>query len=72
MHKMSTHSGKIKPIKIAASKRKSWPNKSIEIPKVATKKIIQFVESVENAKKAPEQKEIIIHTTFPCTECGFV
>ena len=69
MLKISTHSGKIKTIKMSASKRKSWPNKSIEIPKVAPKKLIKDVESVG---KVSEPKEIPITTTFPCTKCGFV
>ena len=67
IHKMSSHSDKINPIRIAASKRKLSPNKSL-LRVIQKKKTV----TVESVKTDIEQTSINTVTTYPCTKCGFI
>ena len=65
-HKIAKHGVQVKPPKVAATKRKSPPNKSPEI-KRKSKEIM-----IEPKKDVSQLKEDSSIKTFTCTNCAFI
>ena len=65
-HKISKHGVLVKPLKIAAFKRKSPPNKSPEIKRKSKGMMI------ESKNDSSQSKEDTSTKSFTCTKCAFI